>query len=93
MKYVLLASLLLTCAAVEAADPADNLRMHLEEMKKHLAVMQKYENLDYQCADLVEHANQMTLHMEQMTQMMVKMHNTTATHEMQHEDSASSESK
>lgn len=84
MKYITFVVSLLLSTLVMAADPADYLRVHLAEMEKHLAVMQRYEGGEYQCTDLVEHARQMTLHMEQMTQMMTKMHQVSPDHEMDH---------
>lgn len=79
--------LVIFSSTVMASEPTDQLEAHLKEMKANLAFVEKLDQADYQCTDLVERVKRMTRHMEMMTDMMIRMHSGKPGHEMSHEDS------
>ena len=84
MKHLLVVALLSLSGVAHASEPVDQLNAHLKEMKNHLAFVEKLDQADYQCADLVERVKRMTHHMEMMTDMMIRMHAGKSDHEMSH---------
>ena len=84
MKTIFFLLLIISGSAM-ASDPTDQLKAHLKEMKVNLEFVEKLDQADYQCADLVERVKRMTHHMEMMTDMMIRMHANKSDHEMSHE--------